>query len=339
MLDSNTTTSKRRLIPSALFLAILLGYLQAVYAFLGPGDLDRTGDVYVAFWYAAFLCRTFLWHVGLAFVVMGAIALALKRSRLAIATLPLIGLTFFPHLDGAKALAASRSVEADSFRLMTINLRYDNRRFQEVLHVIRDASPDMLLLQEYTHFWHDAMMKSLSETYPHWAGQPKLDPHGSAIYSKIAFAEEPVGNVMMGPGTHPAKRIVTKCGQERFAIYNVHLLPPVLDTVVEMRRQFVSLRDFVAGDPLPIILGGDFNYTEASRMHRQMLRNGLVDAQEAVGTAWRATWPTRGMFSIFPGVRIDRYYVSPSISILRCRSVDIPGSDHRGLVLDVGQPN
>ena len=77
---------------------LLIAYLSAAYGTLFPFDPSAKASAYVwAFWWA-FMCRTFMLHIGLLFVAIAIIAVMRRRWRFVVATLPLLAWSFGPEL-------------------------------------------------------------------------------------------------------------------------------------------------------------------------------------------------------------------------------------------------
>ena len=74
---------------------------------------------------------------------------------------------------------------APTLRVMSVNLLMINERYDEVIARIRAERPDVLLLQEYTGWWHRSMHPALSADYPHCRFETRDDSFGAAVYSRI----------------------------------------------------------------------------------------------------------------------------------------------------------
>jgi len=120
-------------------------------------------------------------------------------------------------------------------------------------------------------------------------------------------------------------------------VYNVHLLPPLgIAHMIESRSQLADLLDMLAADPLPVIVGGDFNFTETSSNARALRRQELIDSHSIAGRGRGATWPVNSFFRWLPGVRLDHVYISDGLTCTSCRTGNGFGSDHRPVVVEVG---
>jgi endonuclease/exonuclease/phosphatase (EEP) superfamily protein YafD len=82
-----------------------------------------------------------------------------------------------------------------------------------------------------------------------------------------------------------------------------------------------------------VVVLGDFNATQHSRVYKQLKADGMRSAHEDRGRGYATTWPN-GKQPI-PPIRIDQAFLSPSVE---CISIDEGvgrESDHKPLLLDL----
>lgn len=319
---------------------IAAAWIQWLFAWFGPTGNAREDLLYRVAWYATFMARTFLFHAGLAAGVALIAGLLIRRPLLALAALPVVLVGVPPELGSPRSWANAVSRVPD-LRVMTVNLLFDNERYDEVFTAIFEDEPDILLVQEYTLAWHQQFQARVTKRYPHFVSLPGTDPSGVAIYSRLPFkevglgtAEREASNQIPAP-RFPAQRVVIDVAGRDVAVYNVHLFPPTPRRAWPMRRQFRELHRILAGETRFMIVGGDFNCTARSGMHEELSGLGLADTIEAAGFGRFSTWPVKGPFRFLPGVRIDRFYTSEGLAASGHRTVPIPGSDHRAVVADI----
>jgi endonuclease/exonuclease/phosphatase (EEP) superfamily protein YafD len=83
-------------------------------------------------------------------------------------------------------------------------------------------------------------------------------------------------------------------------------------------------------------MAGDFNASRDHAEFRAVLGTGLTDAGDAVSvSAWPGfTWPADEPGP--PGARLDHVLITPaSIGVRKVSVVDVPGTDHHGVVADL----
>jgi endonuclease/exonuclease/phosphatase family metal-dependent hydrolase len=114
----------------------------------------------------------------------------------------------------------------------------------------------------------------------------------------------------------------------------VHIEPPWPNPPGEWTRELSRLKGVLAGLPTdtPLIAAGDFNATVDHSQFRALLQHGVADAADQAGAGYDPSYPADRWFG--PVIAIDhvltRHAVATSLS-----TVDLPNSDHRGLLVHV----
>lgn len=220
---------------------------------------------------------------------------------------------------------------------MSVNLLMVNQQTGPIIAEIIEAQPDILLLQEYTDHWHAALQIAIGADYPYLCYQTRDDSFGAAIYSRRPFVGQPALHLPLGDGELPQMRAVIRLTNRDVAVYNIHLLPTYWgDYTIAGRVQFADLLDLLADERLPIIMGGDFNFTETSPHAAALSRLGLSDAHALGGWGRGTTWPVHSMFRWIPSLRLDHIYLSGGLTCAECRTGVGQGSDHRPVLAKVG---
>ena len=320
--------------------ALVFGsYALLALAWLWPQDYRNESPAYVLVAWLAFLVRVLQFHLGLLLLAVAVIAAFVRGRRLFLAAAPLVVFTLGPAWWSYLRPARPDPVDPASpaLRVMSVNLLMINRNTDGIIAEIQSARPDVLLLQEYSDHWHDALQKALAAAYPHRSFETRDDSFGVAVYSRLPFAGGDVYNrVALGREALPQQRAVVRFGGRDVAVYNVHLLPPRrLDYTVENRVQFADLLKTLSEERLPYVVAGDWNLTDDTPQHRDLRRVGARDAQDVAGRGRGATWPVNSFFRYLPGLRLDHVYLGPGLTAVRCATGVGDGSDHRPLIVDV----
>lgn len=327
-----TPAERRRLLRIEAWIALGMVYILIAFAYACPQDYRKTSTAFVWTAWTAFMIRTFLFHLGILTLACAVVCGFYRKWRLAVAAVPAILVTTGP----SALLYVPRGpspVAADAITVMSVNLLMINQSTGAIVDEILAEQPDILLAQEYAPQWHEAFQKRITPALPYAQFVVRDDSFGTAIYSKFPFVGKVDMDLPLGQGAEPQVRAVVHVGDRDVAAYNIHLLPPWgIEYVTENRTQFADLLTLLEHEPLPCILAGDFNFTEASPNAARLRELGLRDAQDVAGWGRGATWPQNGFFRWIPGIRLDHIYVSHSIRCLTCRPGTGTGSDHRPVI-------
>jgi endonuclease/exonuclease/phosphatase (EEP) superfamily protein YafD len=100
--------------------------------------------------------------------------------------------------------------------------------------------------------------------------------------------------------------------------------------------RFADLLDALAREKHPVIVGGDFTFTEETPNAAALGRLGLLDAHSVGGQGRGTTWPVNAFFRWIPGLRFDPLYLGGGLTCADCRTGIGEGSDHRPLLARIG---
>ncbi len=255
-----------------------------------------------------------------------------KRVALTLAVPTLvISLTFAPlFLPRPSAVLAANA----SFKVMSYNVFYYNQNLAEVVQIIRQEQPDMVLLQEFTPHIAQALMPQLVDLYPegklHFAYEPDI---GQAIISRYPLTSL---EVTYEKGRTQKVRVETLVGP--IEVWNVHPNTPL--SWARQYRQIAGLVEDIAAVKGPLIVGGDFNSTDQSEAYRlvnQYLQNAHWEAGWGFGFSFPANSPRFSGVPILTSViRIDHIFYSQHFLARSAHTLaESGGSDHLPVVAEL----
>jgi endonuclease/exonuclease/phosphatase (EEP) superfamily protein YafD len=274
-----------------------------------------------------------------------------RRRRLAVlASLAVLSPAL--ALSGVRSLREARPAAAPaasgSLRLVSYNLLF-SAKLEGSLALLRRTDAELLCLQEVTPASAKRLQTALGTTHPFSALEPRPGAYGVAIFSRL-----PLSRPSLVRDEH---RVAGQCaalsleGGET-VICNVHLSSPAgivarggkwlsgFDANARVRAaQWRRLRAHVARaypSARHLIVAGDFNTLDTEPLYRTV-RASLVDAFEAAGSGYGATFPTEPT-SPSPLVRIDYVFASPSLVPRAAEVLPQAGSDHRPLKVTLALP-
>ncbi len=255
-----------------------------------------------------------LWREGLMAIVLALTALAtvLVPAKAPAATKP--------------AAAPADTAGQPQYKLMQMNLRYDNKDQADVIRLIARETPDVITLQEVSNDWR-SKLKAIEARYPYnlFCRSTKRIG-GVAILSRRPFAlgttPQCVGNSLMA-----LARI--DFGGRSALVAALHLGWPwpfeQAENVEEMQPYLVRLGG-------PMILAGDFNAVPWSETLKSV--TGYSNTRLVEGL--RPSWLINGTFAHaarWIGLPIDHILVSERISPEGIETLQPVGSDHLPLLL------
>ena len=234
--------------------------------------------------------------------------------------------------------------EGVRLRVMTYNVKWGTRSASAVIGNIRDADPDIVLMQDSAGSV-DNVLSRLKR--PGW--------YVAQLTQYTVLSRFPISDVTgkwMLPGMrHACLRGIVKVGARKITLFDVHLMTPryALGTLrnsgaegAEEVQQNAKLRlQEAAGlaehlQPIqgPIIVAGDFNAPVQSLVCRTVMDRGLKDAHSESGWGYGYSYGQSTRIRR-PFVRIDHILVSPDIAIVSCREGGPRGSDHSPIIADL----
>jgi vancomycin resistance protein VanJ len=265
-----------------------------------------------------------------------AITLLARRYRLATTlALPtlLISLTYAPLFlpRPPAALAANTPL-----KVMSYNVWGRNHKLDEVIAIIHQEQPDILLLQEA--YWPSGynLSSALADLYPNSQTYVAYELEmGQLIISRYPLIPT---EASYKKGRAQKVQVNTPTGT--IAVWNVHTYQPL--TWKEQYRQITALTADIAQTEIPLIVGGDFNTTEQAENYRlinQYLSNAHWEAGWGFGFSFPAHNPRYNRIPVLtPMVRIDHIFYSSHFFARSAQTLTTSGgSDHLPVTAQLSQ--
>ncbi|NYH51492.1 endonuclease/exonuclease/phosphatase (EEP) superfamily protein YafD [Nocardiopsis arvandica] len=312
-----------------------------------------------------------------ALAALGAVVLAVLRVFGLERGWPLVpALAFTPHLLGLTALAAAgagllrrwvctgvlvvvvavlsalvvpravpfgvTSTGGPAVRIMTLNMLGGGADVAEVVSLVRDRGVDVLTLQEVTPgLVRDLSAAGLDGLLPHV--DDHSDPrgvHGSTIHS--AFPLTDLGDAAEGGDAFAMPTSAVRLSVDGDAdgdadvleVTSVHVPPPLTPSyTADWGEELDALAE--GSEPgTTRVLAGDFNATLDHAGMRAVLDSGYLDAAAVLGEGLEPTWPAGRL----TGLTIDHVLVDPAMGVDRLEVLEVPGTDHRAVFVEVTLP-
>ena len=222
---------------------------------------------------------------------------------------------------------------ASDITVMQANIYLGQADAASVVREIRDNRVDIATVVELTD---DAIGKldaaGIASALPYRFVVPRRGGGGAGIYSRYPLTDEfRIGKMAMAN----LRAVVDLPGVGRRAIYALHPIPPWPEPAWRWAYEVDLLSSTLGEERLPLILGADFNSTYDHARFRRLLAQppGLVDAADHLGAGIVATYPANRRFP--PVLALDRVMTRGGPMPTSFRRVELPGSDHTGVIATV----
>lgn len=258
--------------------------------------------------------RPFRWN-GLLAAIFGCAAI-----------LTVTGASSLPGLGAVQAAFQPKDEFSPVYRLMQLNLRFDNPEPEKVLSLIGRVRPDVVTLNEVSVMWGEKLAL-LSSAYPHRI-VCTMDNHtgGVAILSLRPFAEGTEGQCLAG-GVFATATI--DLGGRFAEIGALHLHWP---WPFDQASQIEDIAPLLSAMSETSILAGDLN---AAPWSAASARLAEVAAMTPAGPAG-PTWLYRRLpeFLRSAGLPIDRIFAKGEVVVHSVKTLEAVGSDHLPVLVE-----
>jgi endonuclease/exonuclease/phosphatase (EEP) superfamily protein YafD len=305
------------------------------FAYVLPQDLWSANSPYLVLCAIAFLVRLVQFHLGVVVLLAAGVAVIGRRRNLMLASLSIGLLATGPVIWNAIPAWTSPPAAKPAFRVMSLNLNANNRDVDAINLQVMAADPDVVVLQEFTEFHQKLFRPNLEARYPNV--HVSTINAGVAVYSKtpLRISNAPQFTDVISVGS-------TRCEIEfagrAAALYVVHLRRPTsLPTFRRSRVELARLLAYVAADPLPVIVAGDFNFTEQAPNAAVMKSHGLHSAHSISGSGFGTTRRLTELPVLRHalGFGIDHVFVGRNLTSTGFAVGGASGSDHLPVIVDM----
>ena len=234
--------------------------------------------------------------------------------------------------------------DQSKIRILSMNLSHTNTSYKKAKLLIRKTQPSVLVLQELSHSWENALGDTLAK-FPYVAKFPE-GPH-DYVDSPLPNIFIPKEKLFIGLFSHlPFEQIMTdrsddfpishirgsfKFREKNFTLFGVHLASPVGKYRTDLRnKQLASLAEEIQKINHPTVVVGDFNITPWSPYFEEFIhKSRLRDTRKDLGVypTWLAQFPLLT-------IPIDHGLTSNGIKIGSFMLGNSFGSDHLPIILD-----
>jgi endonuclease/exonuclease/phosphatase (EEP) superfamily protein YafD len=258
------------------------------------------------------------------------VLVALRRRWVACAVLVAAGaVSAAPVLPYLRAPFAAEPVTAAAVTLKVLSVNVSYRAFsaRRLLDIVRETSPDVLVLQELTPH-AERVLADLDIAFPHYRKFPAPGPAGIALWSRYELES----SATIAIGRRPAIEARVRGPSSSFTVIGVHLSAPMTRRRAAARNQeLIGLARRISAIEGPLIVAGDFNITPYSPYFADWIEaTGLTDSRR--GRTLSVSWPT--MFPVV-GIPIDHVMANDDFAIMSHGRLPNFESDHYGVLVEL----
>jgi endonuclease/exonuclease/phosphatase (EEP) superfamily protein YafD len=229
-------------------------------------------------------------------------------------------------LVGVVAVAEPRTPQRSAapdrpFRLVAANVFDENPRPRDAARTILGLEPQVVVAVETP----EAVRRALADRFPNRSGG------GGELGVYSVWPVEALGPVDGVPPGSATRVRVLRPGFP-FVVYAVHLPNPLRETSFDRHLELVdALRAAALDETQPVVIAGDLNLNDRAEGYRRL--HGRL--RDAMRTGWASSTYDRGAWILLQ-LRIDHVFVSEDVCSAGAKVIDLPGSDHRAVRVQLG---
>lgn len=223
----------------------------------------------------------------------------------------------------------------ETLRIMGVNVLMPNRRADDLLRIIDQAHPDVIIAVETDLWWQSRLDVLEHKGYQHTMKCPLDNLYGMHVYSRLAL-EDAQTQYLVEPGVPSMHAMLVLRSGRRVRLHCVHPKPPSPSenpSSAPRDAELIAVAKSVAESEhdTPVIVAGDLNdvaWSATTRLFRKTSR--LLDPR--VG---------RGMYNTFhasiPLLRwpLDHLFHSEHFALVRIERLPAFGSDHFPILVEI----
>ena len=224
-------------------------------------------------------------------------------------------------LPGSQAAA-----EAPVLTLLLANVYSGNDRYEDLLALIRDEAPDIILLQELTPAWLANIEPGLAD-YEHRLSVPRSGSFGIGIFSRPQLTS--MDTIESPPLGFPTLVATIGLPDRPLTLVTTHPMPPMGTEDYAARNEQLRSVAALVNERGADVLIGDLNTTIWGNAYRRLEEEtGFRNSRRGFGVL--PSWPTFLPIAMIP---LDHCLVSDHLDVVETKLGPPIGSDHRPLIV------
>ncbi len=215
--------------------------------------------------------------------------------------------------------------DSKAISIISVNVYQFNERYEDLIKLVREVKPDILLTMESNQAWEDALTE-IEEDYPNFKKVALENTYGIHFYTKLSSNSIKANYFTADDLPSIEASLLTDDGMP-FTLFGIHPPPPSPteeDNSRERDAELLSLGKKISEIEGSVIVVGDFNnvaWAKSSILFRNTSK--LIDPR--IGRGFIATYHAKYRLLRFP---IDLFFHSTDIFIEDLKTLRTIGSDH-----------
>jgi len=210
-------------------------------------------------------------------------------------------------------------------KLISVNVLQSNDQYQNLIALVEQQQPDILLTVETNKDWEKAMEK-FEKDYPFSRKIARENTYGMHFYTKLKVIDCQVFFFLTEE--RPALKVEMETeDHNRFIFWGLHPPPPSPSEETTAKKkdgELMVAAKLIHDCRQPSIVAGDFNNVCWSGIARLFAKvSGLTDAR--IGRGLYSTFPVKPAIMRYP---LDLLYHSAEVTINQMGTLDSIESDH-----------
>ena len=223
--------------------------------------------------------------------------------------------------------------EVNIIRICSFNVLTSNTRYADTVDWLQRSDADVIFLPEADEVWAEAL-SPLRVRYPHVIENYPGGNFGLVLFSRLPITDQQI--IYTGKLHLPILRVRINGPTGDFIFYGAHPIPPIGALNAADRDTYLArIATLASGDPLPVVVAGDFNATPWSHSMKPLFASGLSNTDDRLipSSTWNRTQPLVAIPIDHILFRDPRMTSDPSGAFHFKVGPDL-GSDHRPILAD-----
>lgn len=220
------------------------------------------------------------------------------------------------------------------FSLLLANVKMTNRNSADLIKLISDKKPDLILGMEIDLWWSQ-QLNYLEKEYPYYQRSINNETYGMILYSKFPLENVKV-DYLNNKNVPSFQCLVTLANGKKINLHCLHPVPPksfedLPDNVGQKEVAMKKLGQEIQNEKNPVVVAGDLNDVVWSEIDALTgTKNILYDTR--VGRGFFNTFDAESPFMRWP---LDHVFVSRQFRLNRLERMPRIGSDHFPLFVEL----